>query len=44
MILDGIALSQFSENNQQQMNLMDKAVLETGAGTGFALNSLLVSL
>ncbi|KAK9537805.1 hypothetical protein VZT92_005384 [Zoarces viviparus] len=29
-----IALSQFLENNQQQMNLMDKAVLEIGAGTG----------
>ena len=27
-------MSQFLENNQQQMNLMDKAVLELGAGTG----------
>uniref|UniRef100_A0A667ZDJ1 Methyltransferase 21C, AARS1 lysine b n=1 Tax=Myripristis murdjan TaxID=586833 RepID=A0A667ZDJ1_9TELE len=29
-----MALCQFLENNQQQMNLMDKAVLEIGAGTG----------
>ncbi|KAM9851076.1 S-adenosylmethionine-dependent methyltransferase domain-containing protein isoform 2-T2 [Aulostomus maculatus] len=29
-----IALCQFLENNQGQMNLMDKAVLEIGAGTG----------
>ncbi|XP_013867099.1 S-adenosylmethionine-dependent methyltransferase domain-containing protein isoform X1 [Austrofundulus limnaeus] len=29
-----IALSQFLENNQEQMPLMDKAVLELGAGTG----------
>ncbi|KAM4561174.1 S-adenosylmethionine-dependent methyltransferase domain-containing protein [Fundulus diaphanus] len=37
-----IALSQFLENNQQQMNLMDKAVLEIGAGTG--LLSIVASL
>eukprot|EP00066_Takifugu_rubripes_P000967 XP_003961837.1 PREDICTED: protein-lysine methyltransferase METTL21C-like [Takifugu rubripes] len=29
-----IALCQFLENNQQQVNLLDKAVLEIGAGTG----------
>uniref|UniRef100_H3D8Q1 Methyltransferase 21C, AARS1 lysine b n=1 Tax=Tetraodon nigroviridis TaxID=99883 RepID=H3D8Q1_TETNG len=29
-----VALSQFLENNQQQVNLLDKAVLELGAGTG----------
>ncbi|XP_038145615.1 protein-lysine methyltransferase METTL21C-like [Cyprinodon tularosa] len=38
----GIALSQFLENNQQQINLMDKAVLELGAGTG--LVSIVASL
>ncbi|KAJ4933435.1 hypothetical protein JOQ06_030265 [Pogonophryne albipinna] len=38
----GIALSQFLENNQQQFNLMDKAVLEIGAGTG--LLSIVASL
>ncbi|KAM4731768.1 S-adenosylmethionine-dependent methyltransferase domain-containing protein [Anableps anableps] len=37
-----IALSRFLENNQQQMNLMDKAVLELGAGTG--LLSIVASL
>ncbi|KAK5860815.1 hypothetical protein PBY51_022271 [Eleginops maclovinus] len=37
-----IALSQFLENNQQQFNLMDKAVLEIGAGTG--LLSIVASL
>ncbi|XP_029315413.1 protein-lysine methyltransferase METTL21C-like [Cottoperca gobio] len=37
-----IALSQFLENNQQQVNLMDKAVLEIGAGTG--LLSIVASL
>ncbi|XP_054470887.1 S-adenosylmethionine-dependent methyltransferase domain-containing protein [Anoplopoma fimbria] len=37
-----IALSQFLENNQTQMNLMDKAVLEIGAGTG--LLSIVASL
>ncbi|XP_040058392.2 S-adenosylmethionine-dependent methyltransferase domain-containing protein [Gasterosteus aculeatus] len=29
-----VALSQFLENNQQQVSMMDKAVLEIGAGTG----------
>lgn len=29
-----MALSQFLENNQQQVSMMDKAVLEIGAGTG----------
>uniref|UniRef100_A0A8C4H236 Methyltransferase 21C, AARS1 lysine b n=1 Tax=Dicentrarchus labrax TaxID=13489 RepID=A0A8C4H236_DICLA len=37
-----IALCQFLENNQQQMSLMDKAVLEIGAGTG--LLSIVASL
>ncbi|XP_041663693.1 S-adenosylmethionine-dependent methyltransferase domain-containing protein [Cheilinus undulatus] len=37
-----IALCQFLENNQQQVNLMDKAVLELGAGTG--LLSIVASL
>ncbi|KAM6934017.1 protein-lysine methyltransferase METTL21C-like [Xenentodon cancila] len=37
-----IALCQFLEDNQQQMNLMDKAVLEIGAGTG--LLSIVASL
>uniref|UniRef100_A0AAV2K0U0 Uncharacterized protein n=1 Tax=Knipowitschia caucasica TaxID=637954 RepID=A0AAV2K0U0_KNICA len=37
-----IALSHFLENNQQQINLMDKAVLEIGAGTG--LLSIVASL
>ncbi|XP_070832337.1 protein-lysine methyltransferase METTL21C-like [Chaetodon trifascialis] len=37
-----IALCQFLENNQQQVNLMDKAVLEIGAGTG--LLSVVASL
>ncbi|KAF7215584.1 S-adenosylmethionine-dependent methyltransferase domain-containing protein [Nothobranchius furzeri] len=37
-----VALSQFLENNQQQINLMDKAVLELGAGTG--LLSIVASL
>uniref|UniRef100_A0A3P9NWS4 Methyltransferase 21C, AARS1 lysine b n=1 Tax=Poecilia reticulata TaxID=8081 RepID=A0A3P9NWS4_POERE len=39
---NAIALCQFLENNQQQMNLMDKAVLELGAGTG--LLSIVTSL
>uniref|UniRef100_A0A3P9NWX5 Methyltransferase 21C, AARS1 lysine b n=1 Tax=Poecilia reticulata TaxID=8081 RepID=A0A3P9NWX5_POERE len=39
---EAIALCQFLENNQQQMNLMDKAVLELGAGTG--LLSIVTSL
>lgn len=33
-MLQAIALCQFLENNQQQVNLLDKAVLEIGAGTG----------
>ncbi|XP_060910635.1 protein-lysine methyltransferase METTL21E-like [Labrus mixtus] len=37
-----IALCEFLENNQQQVNLMDKAVLEIGAGTG--LLSIVASL
>nr|XP_046259790.1 S-adenosylmethionine-dependent methyltransferase domain-containing protein isoform X1 [Scatophagus argus] len=37
-----IALCQFLENNRQQVNLMDKAVLEIGAGTG--LLSVVASL
>ncbi|XP_034550110.1 S-adenosylmethionine-dependent methyltransferase domain-containing protein isoform X2 [Notolabrus celidotus] len=37
-----IAMCQFLENNQQQVNLMDKAVLEIGAGTG--LLSIVASL
>ncbi|KAM7407210.1 hypothetical protein PAMA_003104 [Pampus argenteus] len=37
-----IALCQFLENNQQQVNLMDKSVLEIGAGTG--LLSIVASL
>ncbi|XP_072253734.1 S-adenosylmethionine-dependent methyltransferase domain-containing protein [Leuresthes tenuis] len=37
-----IALCEFLENNQQQINLMDKAVLEIGAGTG--LLSIVASL
>ncbi|XP_034043068.1 protein-lysine methyltransferase METTL21E-like [Thalassophryne amazonica] len=37
-----VALCQFLENNQQQMNLMDKTVLEIGAGTG--LLSIVASL
>lgn len=37
-----IALCQFLENNQQEVNLMDKAVLEIGAGTG--LLSIVASL
>ncbi|KAM9710892.1 S-adenosylmethionine-dependent methyltransferase domain-containing protein isoform 2-T2 [Menidia menidia] len=37
-----IALCEFLENNQQQMNLMDKAVIEIGAGTG--LLSIVASL
>ncbi|KAM9804433.1 S-adenosylmethionine-dependent methyltransferase domain-containing protein [Neosynchiropus ocellatus] len=37
-----IALCQFLENNQQQVNLVDKAVLEIGAGTG--LLSVVASL
>ena len=35
-------MCQFLENNQQQVNLMDKAVLEIGAGTG--LLSIVASL
>lgn len=35
-------MCQFLENNQQQLNLMDKAVLEIGAGTG--LLSIVASL
>lgn len=41
-VLQAIALCQFLENNQQQMCLMDKAVLEIGAGTG--LLSIVASL
>lgn len=41
-MLQAIALCQFLENNQQQMSLMDKAVLEIGAGTG--LLSVVASL
>lgn len=41
-MLQAIALCQFLENNQQQMCLMDKAVLEIGAGTG--LLSIVASL
>ncbi|XP_047455988.1 protein-lysine methyltransferase METTL21C-like [Mugil cephalus] len=37
-----IALCHFLENNQQQVSLMDKAVLEIGAGTG--LVSIVASL
>ncbi|XP_071333509.1 S-adenosylmethionine-dependent methyltransferase domain-containing protein [Trachinotus anak] len=37
-----VALCQFLENNQQQVKLMDKAVLEIGAGTG--LLSIVASL
>ncbi|XP_028292572.1 protein-lysine methyltransferase METTL21C-like isoform X2 [Gouania willdenowi] len=37
-----IALCQFLENNQQEVNLKDKAVLEIGAGTG--LLSVVASL
>ncbi|XP_060943997.1 S-adenosylmethionine-dependent methyltransferase domain-containing protein [Limanda limanda] len=37
-----VALCQFLENNRSQVNLMDKAVLEIGAGTG--LLSILASL
>lgn len=37
-----VALCQFLENNQKQVNLMDKAVLEIGAGTG--LLSIVASL
>lgn len=37
-----VALCHFLENNQQQVNLMDKAVLEIGAGTG--LLSIVASL
>ncbi|XP_074551631.1 S-adenosylmethionine-dependent methyltransferase domain-containing protein [Halichoeres trimaculatus] len=37
-----ISLCQFLENNQQQVNLKDKAVLEIGAGTG--LLSVVASL
>ncbi|XP_055361060.1 S-adenosylmethionine-dependent methyltransferase domain-containing protein isoform X2 [Betta splendens] len=37
-----VALCQFLENNRQQVNLMDKAVLEIGAGTG--LLSIVASL
>ncbi|XP_071395399.1 S-adenosylmethionine-dependent methyltransferase domain-containing protein [Centroberyx affinis] len=37
-----VALCQFLENNQQQVNMMDKAVLEIGAGTG--LLSIVASL
>lgn len=33
-MLQAIALCQFLENNRQQLNLVDKAVLEIGAGTG----------
>lgn len=32
--MQAIALCQFLENNRQQVNLLDKAVLEIGAGTG----------
>ena len=35
-------MCEFLENNQQQINLMDKAVLEIGAGTG--LLSIVASL
>ena len=35
-------MCQFLENNQQQVSLMDKAVLEIGAGTG--LLSIVASL
>ncbi|KAM9710891.1 S-adenosylmethionine-dependent methyltransferase domain-containing protein isoform 1-T1 [Menidia menidia] len=41
-VLKAIALCEFLENNQQQMNLMDKAVIEIGAGTG--LLSIVASL
>ncbi|CAB1329023.1 unnamed protein product, partial [Coregonus sp. 'balchen'] len=37
-----LALSQFLENNRQQVNLLDKVVLEIGAGTG--LLSIVASL
>lgn len=37
-----MALCHFLENNQQQMSLVDKAVLEIGAGTG--LLSVVASL
>ncbi|KAM9447372.1 protein-lysine methyltransferase METTL21C-like [Salvelinus alpinus] len=37
-----VALSQFLENNRQQVNFLDKAVLEIGAGTG--LLSIVASL
>ncbi|XP_035507217.1 S-adenosylmethionine-dependent methyltransferase domain-containing protein isoform X2 [Scophthalmus maximus] len=37
-----VALCQFLENNQRQVSLMDKAVLEIGAGTG--LLSIVASL
>nr|XP_029518327.1 protein-lysine methyltransferase METTL21C-like isoform X2 [Oncorhynchus nerka] len=37
-----VALSQFLANNRQQVNLLDKAVLEIGAGTG--LLSIVASL
>lgn len=40
--MQAVALCQFLENNQQQVKLMDKAVLEIGAGTG--LLSIVASL
>lgn len=40
--VQAVALCQFLENNQQQVNFMDKAVLEIGAGTG--LLSIVASL
>lgn len=40
--MQALALCHYLENNQQQVNLMDKAVLEIGAGTG--LLSVVVSL
>lgn len=40
--MQAVALCQFLENNRQQVNLMDKAVLELGAGTG--LLSVVASL
>jgi len=40
--VQAVALCQFLENNQQSVSLMDKAVLELGAGTG--LLSIVASL
>ncbi|XP_023855333.1 protein-lysine methyltransferase METTL21C-like isoform X1 [Salvelinus sp. IW2-2015] len=42
LTLTAVALSQFLENNRQQVNFLDKAVLEIGAGTG--LLSIVASL